>query len=37
MGPHFAKFQATENVREEKPMLTIVWENYGKKIPIAAP
>ena len=37
MGQHFAKFQALENVWEEKHVLTIVWENYGKKMPIAAP
>ena len=37
MGLNFSKFQAMESIWEEKPMLPIVWESYGDRIPTEIP
>ena len=37
MGPVLVKFATMEIIWEENPMLPIVWESYGKSIPIDIP
>jgi len=38
MGHDFAKFQAMENAWETKKLvLSVLWESFGEKMPIAVP